>query len=215
MKITRFLAIVAALCAVFISSGAQAQDKKATPPPPAFGHVDVAQVLNESKARKRDTDELTQLATTLRTVLQDLQNANVRFLSEAEIKELATLYEKPTKTDVDKKRIAALEDSASAKNDRKRKLENTPTPTDEQQQQFGKLREAEEKGQATLKAINDDFARRVDVRQTELNNKTITDIKAVIAKIAQDKGLAVVFDSQVAIYTANDITQDVIKQVNK
>jgi Skp family chaperone for outer membrane proteins len=209
-----FMVMAALLCVV---PGAQAQDKKnPTPPtPPVFGHVDVALVLNESKARQRDVAELTQMASTLRGVLQSLQDANARFLTEAEIRELGGLYEKATKTDADKKRITALEDSASAKAERKRKIENTASPTEDQQQQFGQLRDAEEKGQAVLKTINDDYSKRIDARQTELNNKTVTDIKAAIGKIAQDKGLSVVFDSAAAIWTANDITQDVIKQINK
>lgn len=192
---------------------AHAQDKKAAGP--LFGHVDVAQVLNESKARQRDVAELTQLAGGFRKVLEELQAANARFLTEAEIKEMATLYEKVTKTDADKKRLQALEDSAAAKATRKRNLENTANPTDEQQQQFGQLRDAEEKGNNSLKAVNDDYSKKIDARQTELNNKTVGEIKNIIGKIAQDKGLSVVFDSQVAIWTANDITQDVIKQVNK
>ena len=34
-------------------------------------------------------------------------------------------------------------------------------------------------------------------------------------EVAKQKGLAVVFDAQVAIYTANDITDDVVKRLNK
>ncbi|MDX1933591.1 MAG: OmpH family outer membrane protein [Capsulimonadales bacterium] len=206
-----FVAVVVGLLGLV--STARAQEKKNGAP--LFGHVDVAQVLNESKARQKDVAELTQMASGLNGVLESLQNVNARFLAEAEIKELAVLYEKANKTDADKKRITALEDSGNAKAARKRNLENTANPTDEQQQQFGQLRETEEKGLAVMKAINDDFSKRINARQVELNNKTVSEIKAVIAKIAQDKGLSAVFDSQVAIWTANDITQDVIKQINK
>lgn len=213
-QVCALIAVVAAL--LCLTPMAQAQDKKnTTPATPVFGHVDVQQVLNESKARQRDIAELTQMANSLRTIWQSLQDANSRFLSEPEIRELAGLYEKATKTDVDKKRITALEDAGTAKAERKRKLENTANPTDEQQQQFGQLRAAEDKGNAILKTLNDEFNKRMETRQAELNNKTVVDIKAVIGKIAQEKGLSVIFDSQVAIWTANDITQDVIKQINK
>ena len=40
-------------------------------------------------------------------------------------------------------------------------------------------------------------------------------MKEAIAAVAQQRGLAVVFDSKLALYTANDVTDDVLKRLNK
>ena len=182
---------------------------------PTFGSVDVDQVLSESKTRQRDIADLNAMVAGLRDVMQRMQEVGGRFLADAEIKELAALYEKKPPAEADKKRLADLEAKAADKSGQKRKLENTATPTEEQKKQYADLNDAEQKGQTSLKNLNDDFSRRVDARNTELSNKTVLEIKGVIAKIAQEKGLSVVFDNKVAIYTANDITADVVKAINK
>jgi Skp family chaperone for outer membrane proteins len=198
----------------FAAPSARAQ-KGAAAGPTTFGSVDVGQILNESKARQRDVAELNDLVASLRGVMQQLQDGGARFLTDAQIKTLAGLYEKKNPTEGDKKAISDLEGQAAAKSADKRRLENTANPTDEQKKQYSDLTDAEQKGQQALKNLNDEFAKRVDARDVELSNKTVASIKSIIAKVAQDKGISVVFDSKVAIYTANDITADVIKQLNK
>ena len=188
------------------------------PPAPAagaqFGSVDVAQIFNDSKARQKDVDELNGLVGRLRGVMTQLQTGSARFLSDTEIREYSTLLEKPTPTDADKKRIAALQGGGDAKAAQMTRLENVAAPTDEQKKQFGDLTDARQKGDDTLKAIAEDMGKRVDAREAELSNKTVLEIRGIIAKIAQDKGLSVIFDSKVALYTSNDITADVVKQLN-
>lgn len=191
---------------------AQAQQ---TPGMPVFGSVNVQQVMNDSKQRKADADELNGMVQGIRGVLQQLQEGGARYLTEAEIKELAGLLEKKMPTDVEKKRISELDDKGSLKAVQKQRLEQTPMPTAEQNKQLADLDGSAQKGLAILKQMSEDYARRVQDREVELNNKTVLAIKAIIAKVSKEKGISVVFDSQVAIYTANDLTDEIIKQINK
>jgi Skp family chaperone for outer membrane proteins len=216
-KYVRALFAAMAVAAVLGTSASvvRAQDKNAPVQGPKFGSVDVQRVYQESKSRQRDAAELQQMVVSLRAVIQKMQDYAARFLSDAEIKEMAALYEKKMPTDAEKKRLTQLEDAAAAKGARKRQLENTTAPTADESKQFAALDEAEKKGAQSLKSLGEEFGRRVDTREVELNNKTLGEIKAIITKIAQEKGLAVVYDSTTAIYTANDITEEVIKQLNK
>lgn len=198
------------LTASFMGGAAHAQAQTA----PKFGSVDMAQVLADSKARQKGSDELNGTVSTLRKVLQQLQERNARFLSEVEIKELAALYEKPTPTDAEKKRISALEDAATLKSAAKGRLENTASPTEDQRKEYGTLTATEQSGAQVLKGISDGFSQRVDARQADLQTKQLATIKAAITKLAKEQGLSVVFDSQVAYFTANDITADVVKEIN-
>ena len=58
--------------------------------------------------------------------------------------------------------------------------------------------------QAQLKKLSDD------------DNTAFTQVvKDAIIAVAQQRGLSVVFTSDIAVYTSNDITDDVIKRINK
>jgi Skp family chaperone for outer membrane proteins len=183
--------------------------------PAAFGSVNVDQVLNESKARQRDLQELNGLLGNLRKVNESLQRGSGVFLSEAELRELAGLYEKATPTDAEKKRIAALETSGDTRKAELARLESTPQPSDEQRRRFNELGGMRQQGEQNLQQLGEDFQGRLRKREEELTTKTIAQIKDAIGAVAKSKNLAVVFDNKVAVYTANDITADVIKQVNK
>jgi Skp family chaperone for outer membrane proteins len=211
-------ALVLALSAVlttFVCWGtgiAQAQQATGMP---VFGNVNVQQVLNESKQRKADFEELNGLVQSMRSAMTQLNEGGARFLTDVEIKELAALLEKKTPTDVEKKRISELDDKGSLKVVQKQRLETNNAATPEQNKQLADLNTMEQKGLVVLKALSEDYARRVEAKEVELNNKTVLAIKATIGTVAKEKGISVVYDSQVAIYTANDLTDEVIKQINK
>jgi Skp family chaperone for outer membrane proteins len=215
-KYIRAVLVVVSLGVLFGLSSPEARAQGTQPATgPKFGSVDVQRIMNESKARQRDGAELQQLVGSLREVMQKLQDSSARFLTEPEIKELAGLFEKKMPTEAEKKRISQLTDAAAIKSSTMRRLENTANATPEESKQLTDLTAAAQKGQEALKNLGGEFQRRLEAREVDLNNKTVTEIKTIIGKIAQEKGLVVVFDSAVAIYTANDITDDVIKQINK
>lgn len=95
------------------------------------------------------------------------------------------------------------------------KIESTPQPTDENRRRFTELGNMRQQGDQNLQQLTNDLQERLRKREEELTTKTIGVIRDAIAAVAKTKGLTVVFDNKVAIYTNNDITADVVKQVNK
>ena len=87
--------------------------------------------------------------------------------------------------------------------------------TDVEKKRMADLTAQQQKGDGVLKAVQETYSGRLQARREDLSNKYTSLIRNVVGKIAKDKGLTVVFDSQFALYTANDITTDVIKQLNK
>ena len=67
----------------------------------------------------------------------------------------------------------------------------------------------------TLMRMQDEFEQQLNTRRDEMINQMLQDIRKAVAAIAQEKGLAVVFDSTQVLYASNDITSDVIKRLNK
>lgn len=201
------------------AAGAQGAAPAATP---TFGSVNVDQVLAESNARKKDQDEMGGMLATLRRVnanlaqgTASLQQGAASFLSDVEMRELAGLYEKDQPNETERKRIAALESLANGRKAELAKIESTPQPTDENRRRFTELGNMRQQGDQNLQQLTNDLQERLRKREEELTTKTIGVIRDAIAAVAKTKGLTVVFDNKVAIYTNNDITADVVKQVNK
>lgn len=207
-------AFAAALAALTLLSGVKpacAQNAAA----PTFGSVDMARIVNEYKGRQQSVQELGTLQQALSGVLRRLDQGSGRFLTEAEMKELAALYEKPTPSDGEKQRIGALEQKGDLSQTTLRRLENIASPDDAQKKQLSDLTAAQQKGNEYLQALQGGFQQRLSVREGEIQQKISAQVKAAIAKVAQDKKISVVFPADVALYTANDLTSDVLKALNK
>lgn len=178
-----------------------------------FASVDLQKVFNEYKLRQTRSGEIQTLGQGLDRVLQQL--STVPLLSDAELKELAGLYEKPAPADAEKTRITALTTKAQTLSDEFGRLQNVAAPNDQQKARLSELTEARRRGGELMNTLQQEYQQRLSERQAQLSQEIQQNMRTAIAKVAADKGLAVVFDSAVAVYTANDITSDVVKQLNR
>lgn len=211
LKLT--LTAVAVVCVALSGRPAQAQANK--PAPSGFGSVDLQRVFNEYKLKQTSSDQAQAFGQGKERVLQRLVDASAVFLPDAEGRELAGLYEKAAPSDAEKTRITALENKARGLSDELRGLQNVAAPNDQQKARLAELSGAQSKGRETFQTLQQNFRTQVEQLNAQLTQKIADDIKAAVARQAQEKNLAVVFDAVVAVYTANDITADVIKQLNK
>jgi Skp family chaperone for outer membrane proteins len=182
---------------------------------PVYGSVDLQRVARESKLNEQNRAEMGRLQTSLRNVIGQFQQHSAQFLTADEIKEMSDLILKEMPTEAEKKRRQALQDKATAFNSERVKLENTASPTDDNRKRYQELVTLDERGKQAIQALAADFQRRSDDKGIELENRLLTAIRGAVAKVAQEKKLTLVFDGAVAIYSANDITADVVKQINK
>lgn len=197
------------------SSIARAAAPAAAPTGAAFGSVDMQRCAQESKLRADSEQEWRSYAQSLDKALQKLGGGSSRLLGEADIKALAALYEKPQLNPAEQKQASDLEAKADAAGAELSRLQQNASPSDADKKRFDELTKAQQSGDAVLQGIRDDYNGRVQQRREELLQKLTGQIRDAVAKVAKDKGLGVVFDAQVAVYTANDITPDVIKMLNK
>jgi outer membrane protein len=65
-----------------------------------------------------------------------------------------------------------------------------------------------------IKAKMADASTEIGKRQEEFNQKIDKDVKEALSKVAKDKGMNLVFSSQVVYYADVDITDDVLKHLN-
>ena len=66
-----------------------------------------------------------------------------------------------------------------------------------------------------MQKIGDEYQAQLKTLSDKDNAEFTQSVKEAISAVAQQQGLAVVFTSDIAVYTANDITDDVVKRINK
>lgn len=209
------------ICSVMVVSLLGARPTHAQPKPApgdlrsAIGSVDIGRTLMEYKERQKSSEQVQAMRQSLNHVLERLRDSSAVILPEAEATELSKIYEKSAPTDAEKKRSDDLEKKARSLSDELRGLQNVANPSDQQRQRLSELAAQQRKTNDALQNVQSGYEERLQQMDRQLTQKLGEDIKAAVAKVAQDKNLAVVFDSQVALYTSNDITADVLKQLNK
>jgi Skp family chaperone for outer membrane proteins len=180
-----------------------------------FGSVDMQKCAQEAKQRQDLEDQWNAYEDLLEKSIQRLGGGSARFLSEAQIRELAAIYEKDEPSSADLKRRDDLEQMADGFSAEMAKIQQNPTPTDVDNKRLQELTASKQAGEKVLHSLQDDYQTRAAKRRDELVTKLTAQIRDAVGKVAKTKGLTVVFDASVAVYTQNDITAEVIKTLNK
>ena len=183
-----------------------------TPAQPVIGVVDVQKVFTEYKLTKTSNTEIETMVQNFKTEL-DVRKDN-KLLTDAQLKELIALKEKPNPTDADKQQIAQLEGTSKQLDEEMTSLIQKPDATDQDRARLKQLRDLSNQNEAAGNSLADDYNQQVDKRKSDLSDKITADIKAAIAKVAQQKGMATVVDKIAVLYGGVDITEDVVKVLN-
>lgn len=200
--------------ALTLASSVTARPVQAAPAGmPTFGSVDIQKLQTQSsKKAKYDTD-LKALADRLDTAFK--QQAASIMLSKPDQTELGGLLSKASPTDADRTRIAVLQAQASKTAQELADLQQAKAPTPADTARLAALTTQYQAGQAALQEIGDGYQAQLKKLSDQDNTEFTQSVKEAISAVAQQKGLSVVFTSDIAVYTANDITDDVVKKLNK
>ena len=199
------------LCIAFAMQASGQNTKTA-----GFATVDFERIEGEYKVRASLESDLQALQKKLEQQLA--RRDTMPFLSADEHKELDKLYEKDAtnRTADEKKRIDDLEHKSQKQNTDVNALRQKADKdlTDEDRK---KIKDAEAqwaKAQqefAALKEASDNQLRQFVASNAQKLKK---DVNEVIKKVAEQKGLLIVFNNQVAPYAAIDITNQVLSELN-
>jgi len=77
------------------------------------------------------------------------------------------------------------------------------------------LTKERQSNKAAIDQLKADYTDQLRAQQDKVSTQFTDIVRQAIAAVAKEKSLGVVFDSTVAIWTANDITDDVLKRLNK
>jgi len=178
-----------------------------------IGSVDINKLqAGSTRKAKYDTD-LRALVERLDAAFK-VQAANL-MLDLADQNELGALLSSPRPSEADRARVTALESKATANSQRLIDLQQKKDPIPADTAQIGALTDLNNNGQKIVSDIGAGYQARLKKLNEDDTTAFTQVVKDAITATAQQRGLTVVFTSDVAVYTTNDITDDVIKRINK
>ena len=215
MKLTRTLQNITLLGIAAITFAALSGTAIAAPAVGGsqFGSVDINKIQAESTKKAAYDSTLHDMATRLDA--QFKQQAAYVMLSKDEQVQLAQLLAKTNRTDVDNTAVTALEAKATRDAQELTNLQQTKNPSSTDSARMDALTKQYQAGQQALTDIGDGYQAQLKKASDTDNTDFTRSVKEAIATVAQQRGLAVVFTADVAVYTTNDITDEVVKRLNK
>lgn len=207
---------------VLLPLGSLALTPAAHAAPPAtalqqqFGIVDFQECAAKSKLKTDLDAQFGKYRNDMLAVFTKLKEGNAIFLNKQEMNELAAIYEKADKaSDAEKKRATELQTKADQRAGTLNRLITTTNPKPEEKKEMETLNQLQNDGVPLLNEIGSDYQRRIDEKGKGFEEQLEKIVKDAVKKVAQEKSLALVFNANVVIYAAVDITEDVIKVLQK
>lgn len=177
-----------------------------------FGGVDLGRIL-AGYNKKADLDSQIQ-ALNQKLQAQFSAQQNSPLLSRDQITRLGVLASKTPRTDAEMAEMTSLQQQSAAAAQELTTLQQKANPTDADKTRLTTLTTQLQGGQQALQEISASYTTQVQAEQDKLSARLSDQVKAAIAAVAQQRGLAAVFNSQYAVYTANDITEEVLRRLN-
>jgi Skp family chaperone for outer membrane proteins len=180
-----------------------------------FATVDFQKISADYKGRGTAEEEIRKEGQKIETRLA--RRDNMPFISEEDHKALDIIFEKAAPTDVEKKKIEELTNKNKTRADEiqtiRQKPEKDLTADDKTKMAAADkdFRDATERFSKLKENWTGEFNQLKNNRGEDLMKK----IRASIAKVAEQKGVAIVFNSEVALYAGTDLTDPVVAELNK
>ncbi|MCW3058585.1 MAG: hypothetical protein JWQ02_406 [Capsulimonas sp.] len=180
---------------------------------PAFGSVDL-QKIQAGYTKRADLERSIQdINVRLSNQLKTQSGSDMLNLQQQQ--ELQALLSKTAPTDADKARITALQEQSNKDAAELTALQQKANATADEKARMSALTNQRKAGQQILQQVSESYSEQFKTEADKINGQFTDSVKQAIAAVAKDKNLSVVFDSAVAVYTANDISDEVLKRLNK
>jgi Skp family chaperone for outer membrane proteins len=181
-----------------------------------FGIVDFQECAKQSKLKKDLDGQFDSFKRSMLGVFTKLKEGNAIFLTKQEMNELAAIYEKGEKsTPAEKMRAADLQKKADQSAGTITRLGGQAQLNDMEKKELERLNTLQNEGIPLLNEIGAEYEKRITDKGAEFENQLEKVVKDAVKKVAQEKNLALIFNANVVIYAATDITEDVVKVLQK
>jgi Skp family chaperone for outer membrane proteins len=206
----RGLVVATIATLILFSLNASGQGDK---PQTQFGVVDLQVVSSKSKMSNDLEQQLRAMQEKFRGRLERRQNNPL--LTEDEMKQFDELSEKDAPNDADKKKKDELEKKSKSLLEEYQGLQNKKEPTAADKTRIEELTKLGRDNQDKLKTLDEKLGNDFQQFRVTKNEEFKKQIKASVAKVADQKKISIVFDSAVALYAGTDLTEAVVKEMDK
>lgn len=190
---------------------------------PAIAVIDMARVSREAEPVKAAYQELNELQTRYTNTLQELDQHT--YLAGSEIDEYALILEAGTAlSPAQKQRSAELKQLAADREQEMQRLALVQNPTEEQKKRMQELAQMRGEKEQRLKSVQERYQKAFDQKAREVLPRLEKLVQDTIEAMAKEKKYALVLSKQVqgpmgpedvVLYGGQDITDDLIKRLNK
>lgn len=192
---------------------APVQAAPASSSPFVFGSVDLAKILAGYK-KKANLDQQIQ-ALSQKLDAQFKQQVGSDMLTKEDQQALTALLSKPSLGDADRAQVTALQQKSAKDAQELAGLQQKQNPAAADTARLQALTQQRQVGQQSLQDAADAYKAQVQAEQERLSAQLSATVRTAIGEVAKDRGLMMVFDAQITVYSANDISDDVLKRLNK
>ncbi|MEZ0324941.1 MAG: OmpH family outer membrane protein [Fimbriimonas sp.] len=197
---------VAVLAGALVTAGFENQAVK-------NGIVDVEKVFNESTFAKNQSESLRKMGTDRQSVLEFVNQYRTMLGADAEkFKDLTiktTALSPAEKTELERIKV-----DAKTSEDAYRAAITQASPSPELLKKIEDWNRRKDATGDLLQTWQQEFTQEVQTKQASLRSEALVKVRQAIQKVARDQGYSMVFDSNVAPYAANDLTDEALKVMN-
>ncbi|MGO8669797.1 MAG: OmpH family outer membrane protein [Capsulimonadaceae bacterium] len=190
-----------------------------TDPMPTFACVDLSRIQAGSNKTADIKAKIRKMGDSYQSRLNTQQSYPM--LSADQQQQLGNLLGEDTPTDQDKATITQLEGQSQHDTQELATLQQKTPLTDADSARLTALQSEQKAGTQALQQVQTDYEQTMKTFEDKVIGDFETQIQSSVAAVAKERGLTIVFDIQTAqsdspvLYCSNDITDDVLKKLNK
>jgi len=203
----KFVGIIAisALTVLTVITGFQNTAEK-------FGVVDLNKVIQQSELGKANTQALNTALSSRKGLLDFINTYQV--LTAEQAQSLRELTLKTNITDAEKQQMEKIKSDVKASEAKFKEINQKAQLTDADRTLLQDFNTRIQGMARTLERWNQEFTDEVAQLQQQLQSSTIDKAKAAVQQVAKAQGYSLVFESTVAPFGANDLTEAAVKAMN-
>ena len=202
----QYLAIGAALalCALALTAFNQNTQK--------FGVVDLASVAERSKLGQREKTQFEALRTRYGGLVQFL-NTN-KAVARDDAQKIVDLWNKEKPTPAETQQLESLKTKAQTQSEELRRLISVLNPSAEQQSRIRELSGLSQAIEDMLPQLDNMLGQAMQQRAASKQQEVLDKARAAVQKVGKRDGFTMVFENQLAVYGATDITDEALKTMD-
>jgi len=177
-----------------------------------FGVVSLGDVAEKSKLGQREKKEFEALRTKYGGLIQFLNTNKVA--AREDVQKIVDLWNKEKPTAAETQQLETLKTKAQTQSEELRRLISVLNPSAEQQSRIRELSGMSQGTEDMLPQLDNMLGTAMQQRANAKQQEVLEKARAAVQKVGQRDGFTLVFENQMAVYGATDITNEALKTMD-